>query len=100
MIVRRREFVILLGGAVAAWPLDGWAQQATKIPVIAFVHPAFPVNTLVETGDNPWRAFFGELRKLGYVEGKNLIIDRFSGDGISAQRFAEVVREVVSRKPD
>ena len=98
--MRRREFITLLGGAVAAWPLDGWAQQATRIPVIAFVHPAFPVNTLVETGENPWRAFFGELRKLGYVEGKNLTIDRFSGDGISAQRFAELVREIVSRKPD
>ncbi len=97
--MRRREFIAALGGSLAC-PLGSWAQQATKTPRIAFIHPAFAANTLVETGDNPWRAFFGELRSLGYVEGKNLIIDRHSGNGISAERYAELVRRVASRKPD
>jgi putative ABC transport system substrate-binding protein len=58
------------------------------------------VNTLNETGDNPWRAFFVELRALGYVEGKNLVIERVSGNGISAQRYLELAREAVNGKPN
>jgi putative tryptophan/tyrosine transport system substrate-binding protein len=50
-------------------------------------------------GGSAWRAFFGELRRLGYVEGENLIIDRYSAEG-RHERYAEVAREIVSRNPD
>jgi putative ABC transport system substrate-binding protein len=43
--------------------------------------------------------FFAELRRLGYVEGENLLVERRSGEG-KAERYAQVAREVVSLKPD
>jgi putative ABC transport system substrate-binding protein len=82
------------------WPISGWSQEPINPTKIAFIHPAFAVNTLNETGDNPWRAFFVELRALGYVEGKNLVIERVSGNGISTQRYLELAREAVNSKPN
>ena len=43
--------------------------------------------------------FFNELRRLGYVEGDNLLIERFSGEGRAAH-FPDLAQEVVRRKPD
>jgi putative ABC transport system substrate-binding protein len=100
MIISRRQFIAAAGGVLALGPTGGWAQQESKKARIAFVHPAFAVNTLNESGDNPWRAFFSELRSLGYVEGKNLVIERVSGTGISAQRYGELAREALNSNPD
>jgi putative ABC transport system substrate-binding protein len=48
---------------------------------IAIFHPAIPTTLLTETGGgSAWRAFFRELRRLGYVEGENLIIERYSAE--------------------
>jgi putative ABC transport system substrate-binding protein len=53
-----------------------------------------------ETGNNPgWAALFNELRRLGYVEGSNLIVDRYSGEG-REERYAELCREVVRTNPN
>ena len=63
-------------------------------------HPAIPPALLTETGGgSAWRAFFGELRRLGYVEGQNLIIERYWAEG-RHDRYAEVAREIVTRNPD
>jgi ABC-type uncharacterized transport system substrate-binding protein len=97
--MRRREFITLLGG-VTAWPLAARAQQSARQQRMAMFHPAIPPALLTETGGgSAWRAFFGELRRLGYVEGENLIIDRYSAEG-RHERYAEVAREIVSRNPD
>ena len=97
--MRRREFITLLGGAAAAWPLAGRAQQAQQ-QRIAIFHPAIPTTQLTEAGGgSAWRAFFGELRRLGYVEGANLIIERYSAEG-HHERYADLVREIVTRNPD
>jgi putative ABC transport system substrate-binding protein len=66
---KRREFITLLGGAAAS-PLAAQAQQPLSQPRIAIFHPAIPTTLLTEGGGSAWRAFFGELRRLGYVEGK------------------------------
>jgi ABC-type uncharacterized transport system substrate-binding protein len=98
--MKRRAFISLLGGAVAAWPLAARAQQSARQQRMAMFHPAIPPALLTETGGGSgWRAFFGELRRLGYVEGQNLIIDRYSAEG-RHERYAEVAREIVSRNPD
>src|SRR5258706_15748637 len=77
--MRRREFMTLVGG-VAAWPLAARAQQRATQSRIAIFHPAIPTTLLTETGGgSAWRAFFAELRRLGYVEGQNLIIERLAG---------------------
>jgi putative ABC transport system substrate-binding protein len=96
--LRRREFITLLGGAVAAWPLAARAQQPATKHRIAVVTPSGPV---ADVSENPvWTAaLFKELRRLGYVEGKNLIVERYSGGG-QEERFGELAREVVRTGPD
>ena len=97
--MRRREFIGIVGGA-AAWPLAARAQQSTRIFRIAFVHPSNPTSVLSETGGVPfYRAFFEELRRLGYVEGHNLAVARYSGGGIP-EYYAELAQEVIRAKPD
>jgi putative ABC transport system substrate-binding protein len=97
--VRRREFITLLGGAAAAWPLAARAQQA-KMRRIAVVTP---LGSAADVSENPvwtgWSALFKELRGLGYVEGKNLIVERYSGGG-QQERFGELARDVVRTGPD
>ena len=67
---------------------------------MAIFHPAIPPTLLTETGGgSAWRAFFGELRRLGYVEGENLIIERYSAEG-RHERYADLAREIVTRNPD
>ena len=80
--MKRREFVTLLGGVAAAWPLPARAQQPATQHGIAIFHPAIPTTLITETGEgSAWRAFFAELRRLGYVEGENLIVERYSTEG-------------------
>ena len=78
--MRRREFITLLGGAIAALPLTARAQQAGKVPTIGFLGPApFLAYT-------PWTtAFVQRLRELGWIEGRNVAIEyRWAGDSASA----------------
>src|SRR5262249_56551513 len=93
--IRRRKFLAtLLGGAAAAWPLVARAQQAAKTHRIAIVHPSVSISEMSETGDHPYyTALFQELRRLGYVAGKNLVVARYSGAG-PAGRAPELCRDV------
>ena len=94
--MRRREFTAGLVLATAIRPAQ--AQQRT-LPRIALFHPAIPVSLLTETGGGTaWRAFFGELRRLGYVEGQNLVIERYSAEG-HHERYAEIAKEIVGSNP-
>jgi putative ABC transport system substrate-binding protein len=55
---------------------------------------------LTETGGgSAWRAFFGELRRLGFVEGQNLLIERYSAEG-HHERYADIAREIINSNPD
>ena len=99
--IRRRAFIsALLGSAAVAWPLAARAQQPAKVHRIAVIHAAVPVTELTETSSlRRYRAFFQELRRLGYVEGRNLIVERYSGQG-RTEHYAELARDVVRSKPD
>jgi putative tryptophan/tyrosine transport system substrate-binding protein len=95
--MRRRDFTSGLLLAVATG--SSWAQQRLK-PRIAIFHPAIPTTLLTESGGgSAWPTFFKELRRLGYVEEQNLIIERYSAEG-HHERYAELVREIVTRNPD
>jgi len=90
--MRRREFITLIGGAVAAWPLAARAQQS-KIPRIGALVLA----------DEDGRAYGKELRdglrELGLVEGQNFALELRSADG-KANRLPELAEELVRRKVD
>jgi putative ABC transport system substrate-binding protein len=95
--MKRREFIALLGGAVAAWPWIAIAQQSSnKVWRIAHVYPG--------KLDNPpdralYDVFRGELRELGYIEGKNLVIDQRSADG-KLERLPSFLSELIALRPD
>src|SRR4030081_1005264 len=96
--MRRREFTA--GVLLAAVPWSARAQQRAMQHRIAIFHPAIPTSLLTETGGgSAWRAFFSELRRLGYVESENLIIERYSADG-HHERYADLAREIVASGPD
>jgi len=96
--MRRRDFITALGTA-ATWPLAARAQQPAKMKRIAFVRPAGPVSEASVSGSPYYRAFFEELSRLGYVEGQNLGVERYSGEG-RPERYAELARDVVNTHPD
>jgi putative ABC transport system substrate-binding protein len=94
--MRRREFITLVGSAVAAWPLSAFG----KTQRIAIVSDSFPVERMTDTSGDPlFQALFNEFRHLGYVEGQSILIDRYSGGG-RASHNADLARDVVSRNPD
>jgi putative ABC transport system substrate-binding protein len=97
-MIKRRAFIAGLGGA-AAWPMVARGQQAGKVYRVAVISPATPVSELTESGFRAFRAFLIELRRLSYVEGQNLIVDRYSGEG-RPERYADLARDVVARQPD
>jgi putative tryptophan/tyrosine transport system substrate-binding protein len=97
--MRRREFIGLVGSAAAAWPLATRAQQPARMQRIAFVHPFAKVSEMNVNNQTYQRAFFEELIRLGYIEGQNLGLERYSGEGQS-ERYAELVRNVVNTHPD
>jgi putative ABC transport system substrate-binding protein len=98
--MRRREFVALICGASFAGSFAGRAQQSRKQNRIAFVHSGIPAEQLTETAGPLWvRRFYETLRKLGYVEGDNIVIERYSAEG-RTDHLTALAGKVVGRKPD
>jgi putative ABC transport system substrate-binding protein len=88
--MKRREFIILLGGAAAAWPLFARAQERPKPLRIGTV-------SLNRRAPNPQRvAFEQRLRELGYIEGQNLVIEYINAPD-RPDRIDEAARELVQR---
>jgi putative ABC transport system substrate-binding protein len=96
--MKRRTFITFIGGAVAS-PLVAHAQQPAKMKRIALVNPSVPPSQMLPGSHPFYRALFGELSRLGFVEGKNLLVDRYSAEG-QMDRFPQMVREVVDAGPD
>jgi hypothetical protein len=92
--MKRREFITLLGGAAAAWPLAARAQQAGKLPTIGFLGSGTP------TSQRTWiTAFVERLRELGWIEGRTITIVYRWAEG-RPERFVEIAGEFVQLKVD
>ncbi len=91
--MKRREFITLLGGTAAAWPLAARAQSA-KLPTIGFL------GTASASSWGEWAAaFVGRLRELGWIEGRTVRIEYRWADGCS-ECFAGIAAELVRLKVD
>ena len=92
--MERREFITLLAGAAAAWPLTARAQQPRKVPRIGFLGPlsAFSHASRLE-------AVQQGLRDHGYIEGTNLTIEYRWAEG-RYERLPELARELVRSNVD
>jgi putative tryptophan/tyrosine transport system substrate-binding protein len=97
--MRRRDFIA--GLMIAAVTGRAQAQQTGKVYRIAFAHPTVPVadQNQASKGSFAIPAIFEELTRLGYVEGRNILIERYSGEGRAAH-YPDLVRQIVSRNPD
>jgi putative tryptophan/tyrosine transport system substrate-binding protein len=92
--MRRRSFIVgLMGTATVGTAL---AQQRERVYRIAMVSPKTAIAEMTEAR---FPALFAELGRLGYAERQNLLIERYSGEGLVAN-YAEMARDVVRRKPD
>jgi putative ABC transport system substrate-binding protein len=91
--LQRRELMTLLGGA-AAWPLAARAQQAAKLPTIGVLGP-----TTASVAGKWTAALVQRLRELGWIEGRNVLIEYGWAEGQS-ERAAEIAAEFVRRKVD
>jgi putative tryptophan/tyrosine transport system substrate-binding protein len=88
--MRRREFITLLGGGVASWPLDAFAQPSGKIWRMGFLAQGY---------EKFYDALFDGLRDFGYAEGQNLLVERRYAEG-HAERFPEFAAEMVRMNVD
>jgi ABC-type uncharacterized transport system substrate-binding protein len=86
--MRRREFIKVLGGAAAAWPLTARAQQHFRIG-------------LLNTGASTFfvAPFMGKLKDLGYLEGKNIVVERKFAEG-NPERLKEFAADLVRQQVD
>ena len=91
MSIWRRDFITLLGGAVAAWPLAARAQQRS-LPVIGYLD-----SQSLEISDGARREFRQGLKDNGFVDGENVAIE-FYFSGYQMERLPELLAELIRRR--
>ena len=92
--LQRREFLSLLGGAAASWPLAARAQSPRKVPRIGVLLPGTAASFALRT-----KALLEGLRDLGYVEGQTIAIEWKWGQD-RAEGLPELAAELVGRNVD
>ena len=88
----RREFITLLGGAAAAWPVVARGQQPTQLTKIGFLRAAAP-------NEKEFNSFRSGLRALGYVEGRNIVIEQRYASG-AYDRVLDLATDLVRLNMD
>jgi len=92
--MNRRDFIALLGGAAAAWPLAGRAQQSVNVPRVGFMG-----NSTESLEANLVGSFREGLRKLGYQEGRNIVVEYRWAEG-KYEHFPTLIAELLTAKVD
>jgi putative ABC transport system substrate-binding protein len=95
-LTHRRKFLVVAAGILGA--TRALAQAISSAPRIALVDAAGLPEEIAEGRNLNWSSLLGELRKLGYVEGKTIVIDRWSGKG-DIGGYAGLAREVFANRP-
>ena len=95
--MKRRHFVA--GLMIASAMRHAVAQQPTKTKRIAVVASSSMVSDMRADKNWVFRVFFEELNLLGFIEGQNLVVERYSAEG-RLERHVELAREVVGTHPD
>jgi putative tryptophan/tyrosine transport system substrate-binding protein len=94
--MRRRDFIMLLGGAVAVWPLSAWARQAERVRRIGVLMPLAADDP---EGQTRLGAFLQELQQSGWTIGPNLRVDyRWGAGNVAAMR--KYAAELAALMPD
>jgi putative ABC transport system substrate-binding protein len=94
--MRRREFITLVGGAAATWPLAAWAQQGDRVRRIGALLAGDENSIEVKTNG---LAFTQALADLGWTDGRNVRLDLRAGGG-DVNRFRAFAQELVGLQPD
>jgi putative ABC transport system substrate-binding protein len=96
--MKRRDLFL---AAVMLAPLMRSASAQKSVPTkrLSWVVPTGKLTDMNIGGDATNALFFEELRRLGFIEGQNLIVDRYSAEG-RRERYGEIAREVVTTRPD
>ena len=94
--MKRREFISLLGGAAAGWPLAARAQQPARLPLVAILRSEVAGDS---EGLRNTAALVQGLQALGWTEGRNIRIEqRWAGGSVGAMKA--LARELVALGPD
>jgi putative tryptophan/tyrosine transport system substrate-binding protein len=94
--MRRREFITLLGGAAAAWPVGARAQQPSRVARVGVL-----MNLTADDPEGQARlaAFVQMLRQLGWIEGRNLLVD-IRWAAANRELNDKYVAELIALAPD
>lgn len=96
--MRRRDFLPTTAILATAMRRVSAQQSSGKVKRVAMVHPSLKPADMGIGGDSVYAIVFEEMKRLGYLEGANLIVDRYSAEG-RFDRFAEIARDVVAIRP-
>lgn len=97
--MNRRNFFVLLG--TAAYSSLGFAEEPRRQHKLVIIDPSATVEEMREAGVNPnFHALFIELRRLGYIEGTNLTVHRYSAGGGGRDVYRELANKALSLGPD
>ena len=100
--MRRREFIAGTAATAAlsfAWPARAQTNnRSPRVQRLAIFHPSEPPEGMTSNGR--YKAYFDELNRLGFIEGQNLIVERYSGLGQPIDRYGDFARQIIASHPD